>query len=282
MDPRVDLVAPRSVQWQMNNLERAETSDRFAEIQKCLTGIPVADRKALHPAMSSFVFMAARNNYAAGRLPTADEVRGLAIASKSASPESNPAMWLEMITGAGKQGPGRRASDYSVDAQLQVFSAQRSSARLCHEVALEAQFPKCKYDKGMPEFAAALVDSREEAEKLTGAYSTASSLANTAVIQLGGKHDGSYLAIGYIHEDITTSHVFQALKLVGIEVDSQAEAQVSAFDQNQEDLMPLGEVSKCLAGKLPYVGTGTRAEDLTQLHAQPHRYDMEALGGLDI
>jgi hypothetical protein len=84
------------------------------------------------------------------------------------------------------------------------------------------------------------------------------------------------MALGYNNDDITTSHVFQALKLAGYELDEQAEAQVRMADLMPDRPERISKESIRLAGFLPWAGWETPVLTLMPLHTQAHRYDQEA------
>lgn len=256
--------------------------DKIDAIKGLIKSIPQNNREDFHNPVLSFLTLCAKTRAANNSLPTEDELREIIKVSVAMSPPSDQSLWLRNLIEIAKSTPGITTPSYQPNSLLEVASVQSRAATTFIEREQQQSFATAKIvndEKGLPELSAVICADKSSAENIIDVFKAQTSFANTCIIALSGARDGEYLALGYINEDITTTHVFQALKWAGLKLDEQAEAQLEAFRNNESELCPLDSKAFEIFKQLPYLGIGTEAKDLTQLHAQPHRYDLEALDG---
>jgi hypothetical protein len=242
-----------------------------------LEGLMPSDRRDFHNPMRGFLSHAAKM---LPELPSQGGMQSLVDYSRSVSPASQPAAWLNVLLAAWKNSPGKKPAGFDPGTLTEYMLSSLQASTSPSEKELQKCFAVGDYPGGRaPEVGATVTASKEEAEHAVASYQKEFSPSAGAVLALGGSADGQYLALAYHNEDITTSHVFQALKLAGYKLDEQAEAQLEAYDaaidlNEPHHLMAVaGEVVRFL----PFAGVGVPITDLHALHSQPHRYDQEVL-----
>lgn len=247
------------------------------DVSFLLEGLIPSDRGYFHNPLRGFLSHVAKTM---PELPSQCEMQNLVDHSRCVSPSSQPSSWLELLLEAWKHTPGKQPAGFS-PAELTGYMESSFQAA---SNPLEKQLQKCfevgKYPQGRaPKIGAMLTANKEEAEHAVASYQKEFSPSNGAVLSLGGAADGQYLALAYYNEDISTSHIFQALKHAGYKLDEQAEAQLEAYDA----VVGLDQPHHLMAGagdvlrSMPFSGLGVPLTDLHSLHSQPHRYDLEAL-----
>jgi len=213
-------------------------------------------------------------------LPSHAEVMILVETSQKLSPESAPAAWLTMISDEWKKTPGICPENYSPDKLLGAFQLQCKASFNPSERSTQKNFQQAANSKYAPPVGAFITEDKVAAEKAVHHYTLNFSPSTGTVIALGGAQDGQYLALAYHNEDIATSHIFQALKFLGYQLDEQAEAQLENFEEYAKEELPqsLDIAALKLCRYIPHIGMSIPLKDLHGLHSQPHRYDQEALG----
>lgn len=247
-----------------------------SDVTFLLEGLMPRDTREFHNPMRGFLSNAAKTM---PELPSQSEMQDLVEYSRNISPASRPSAWLEFLVSAWKNTPGKIPSGYStLDLTAYLGSSLQASTSV-HEKNLQKCFQVGDYPQGHgPRVGSLIAGDRHSAEQAVNAYQREFSPSSGVVLPLGGLTDGEYLALAYYNEDVTTSHIFQALKFMGYKLDEQAEAQLEAYDSAFEvDPQSLVGTAVEVARSIPSRGVGVPIEDLHGLHSQPHRYDQEVL-----
>jgi hypothetical protein len=224
--------------------------------------------------------------------------------SKELSPKQEPSAWLEEYStqwknvGRNVEAPDLGASQFETRAaaltHMDVLQKKTISAK---QQSLMDNVIAGDYSDGkMPEFVATSLEQgsrgAEGVRDWVAGYAGQSQGAVTLVLEVAPaealmlspdsseRQDATqYLGIAYDPEDITTSHVLQALKQKGYAIDEQSEAQLEAFQPFAEKELPISMVVQAnqLAKLIPNPSEAVSVHGLEQLSLQSHPYDVEAL-----
>lgn len=237
-----------------------------------LPQIPSADRREFHNPMSALLKRASDQRVQL-------DIPHVITLSKQLSPSTDKSAWVRTLVEAWDKSPAFHPRDSTTPELLAGLHRMQEPNIPKLDRDLNQLLQSGEFKDHIPEFGAFLSADAEHARERLALFSSHITGGVTALLPLSGARDGQYLAVAYNPEDITTSHVFQALKLKGYTVDEQAEAQIAAFDKYSK--RELGEKLMDVAGRLsaliPTVGEVHPLSGLEQLHSQPHRWDMEAL-----
>jgi len=247
------------------------------DVSFLLEGLMPGDRKNFHNSMRGFLSHAAK---VMPELPSQGEMHEMVEYSRSVSPASAPSAWLNFLLESWKNTPGKRPEGYSPADLTCYLSVSLGSVALHQDKQMQKHFREGCYPQAQgPRIGTYITTDKVEAEKSVAAYQKEFSPSTGAVLALGNSSDGEYLALAYYNEDITTSHIFQAMKFMGYRLDEQAKAQLEAYDEvvGADQPHSLTRLTKEIAHAFPFKGLDVPIADLHGLHSQPHRYDQEAL-----
>jgi hypothetical protein len=257
---------------------------------------------AFHNSVARVAALAVRG----GSQMNAEKIQNLVAISKELSPKQEPTAWIDEYATQWKNvgrtvappdlGETLGETRLAALAHLDVLQKRTISVKMRENIdnVIAGDFS----DGKMPEFVATSLEQGARgaagvkawvdgyvAEK-EGAVALVLEVAAPETFMQNdsvGRSDAmQYLGIAYDPEDITTSHVMQALKQKGYGIDEQSEAQVEAFQPFAESELPVSMVTQAnqLAKLIPNPHEAVSLGGLEQLHAQAHTYDVEALAAV--
>lgn len=269
--------------------ESYKNVNSFLGVEQAIKSLSKAERPAFHNVAVSMVAMAKN----VGVHIAAPQMKRLIDFSREVSPQEDPSAWLKHLRDIWKKAPGAKlvlGADVEDNALKWLTVVQRrQNSNPWYDNAFQNVLAEDYTDGHMPEFVSTDIEQGQRGRDAVSSWinSYGEQNINSArvifrVEGLAGQGERElFFGLAYDKEDITTSHVLQALKLRGYELDEQSDAQLEAFGNFSKVDLPetLIEVGRRLSMYIPSYGR-CRLVGLEQLHAQAHTYDLEALKAL--